>query len=281
MATAAAAPSSMHDAARTTCSRSASPRSRAHRVVPIDRCPVLAPALDGAIEAAWAIAEALAPDAQAARHPGHGHRCRPRCRRARLGSADRRADGGPRRDRRSPPSRPPDPARRDGGAADEADGGDRPRPRGAAAGRLPAGNGGGRSRPGAAGGGALHRGENGGRPVLRRRTIRAAARRTRPRHRGRQRRRTRSLPCSAPPRSARPQADRGAGARPLPPAVRAGRAQALRCRRVRSATPGRRGAGAGARGVAGARSWSRCRAIRRPSRAMRVSSSTAAIGSSE
>ena len=34
---------------------------RAHDVVPIDRCPVLAHALDGAIEAARAIAEALAP----------------------------------------------------------------------------------------------------------------------------------------------------------------------------------------------------------------------------
>jgi 23S rRNA (uracil1939-C5)-methyltransferase len=33
---------------------------RAHQVVAIDRCPVLAPALDGAIAAAWAIAEALA-----------------------------------------------------------------------------------------------------------------------------------------------------------------------------------------------------------------------------
>jgi len=33
---------------------------RAHRVVAIDHCPVLAPALAGAIEAAWAIAEALA-----------------------------------------------------------------------------------------------------------------------------------------------------------------------------------------------------------------------------
>jgi 23S rRNA (uracil1939-C5)-methyltransferase len=34
---------------------------RAHRVVAIDRCPVLAPSLDGAIEAGWAIAEALEP----------------------------------------------------------------------------------------------------------------------------------------------------------------------------------------------------------------------------
>jgi 23S rRNA (uracil1939-C5)-methyltransferase len=32
---------------------------RAHHIVPIDRCPILAPGLAGAIEAAWAIAEAL------------------------------------------------------------------------------------------------------------------------------------------------------------------------------------------------------------------------------
>jgi 23S rRNA (uracil1939-C5)-methyltransferase len=33
----------------------------AHRIVPIDRCPILAPGLAGAINAAWAIAETLAP----------------------------------------------------------------------------------------------------------------------------------------------------------------------------------------------------------------------------
>jgi 23S rRNA (uracil1939-C5)-methyltransferase len=32
---------------------------RAHRVVAIDRCPILAPSLDGALKAAWAIAEAM------------------------------------------------------------------------------------------------------------------------------------------------------------------------------------------------------------------------------
>jgi 23S rRNA (uracil1939-C5)-methyltransferase len=35
---------------------------RAHHVVPIDRCPVLAPELGGAIEAAWALAELLQPE---------------------------------------------------------------------------------------------------------------------------------------------------------------------------------------------------------------------------
>jgi 23S rRNA (uracil1939-C5)-methyltransferase len=34
---------------------------RAHQLVAIDRCPVLAPALDGAVPAAWAIAEVLEP----------------------------------------------------------------------------------------------------------------------------------------------------------------------------------------------------------------------------
>src|SRR5215475_5396414 len=34
---------------------------RAHHVVAIDRCPVLAPSLDGAIAAAWTLAEALEP----------------------------------------------------------------------------------------------------------------------------------------------------------------------------------------------------------------------------
>jgi 23S rRNA (uracil1939-C5)-methyltransferase len=34
---------------------------RAHHVVAIDRCPILAPALDGAIATAWAVSEPLAP----------------------------------------------------------------------------------------------------------------------------------------------------------------------------------------------------------------------------
>jgi 23S rRNA (uracil1939-C5)-methyltransferase len=34
---------------------------RSHQVVAIDRCPVLSPALDGAIQAAWPVAEALEP----------------------------------------------------------------------------------------------------------------------------------------------------------------------------------------------------------------------------
>jgi 23S rRNA (uracil1939-C5)-methyltransferase len=38
--------------------------ARAHRVVAIDRCPVLSKSLDGAIETAWEIAEALGPTAK-------------------------------------------------------------------------------------------------------------------------------------------------------------------------------------------------------------------------
>ncbi|MFK8253450.1 class I SAM-dependent RNA methyltransferase [Ancylobacter terrae] len=34
---------------------------RSHAIVPIDRCPILDPALDGALPAAWAVAEVLAP----------------------------------------------------------------------------------------------------------------------------------------------------------------------------------------------------------------------------
>jgi 23S rRNA (uracil1939-C5)-methyltransferase len=34
---------------------------QAHHIVPIDRCPILAPGLGGVIEAAWALAEALRP----------------------------------------------------------------------------------------------------------------------------------------------------------------------------------------------------------------------------
>lgn len=38
--------------------------ARAHQVIPIDRCPVLAKSLDGALQAAWSIAEALGPAAK-------------------------------------------------------------------------------------------------------------------------------------------------------------------------------------------------------------------------
>src|SRR5258707_1089213 len=35
---------------------------RAHHIVAIDRCPVLAPSLDGAVAAAWAVSEVLKPE---------------------------------------------------------------------------------------------------------------------------------------------------------------------------------------------------------------------------
>ncbi|HVV61168.1 MAG TPA: methyltransferase [Pseudolabrys sp.] len=35
--------------------------ARSHQIVAIDKCPILAPGLDGAVEAAWAIAETLRP----------------------------------------------------------------------------------------------------------------------------------------------------------------------------------------------------------------------------
>ena len=35
--------------------------AQAHHIVPIDRCPILSPALDGALAAAWAIAQMLDP----------------------------------------------------------------------------------------------------------------------------------------------------------------------------------------------------------------------------
>ena len=46
---------------RAACSKSASRRCARITSSAIDRCPVLAPSLDGAIPAAWAVAEALAP----------------------------------------------------------------------------------------------------------------------------------------------------------------------------------------------------------------------------
>ena len=58
------------DAGAPCCMPAAAPRDilevgfaalHAHRIVAIDRCPILAPGLAGAIEAAWAIAETLAP----------------------------------------------------------------------------------------------------------------------------------------------------------------------------------------------------------------------------
>ena len=64
--------------------------ARSHRIVPIDRCPVLAPVLAGAIKIAWSAGGSAAAPAQAARYPDHRDRCRPRRRPARQRTADRR-----------------------------------------------------------------------------------------------------------------------------------------------------------------------------------------------
>ena len=61
---------------------------RAHQLVAIDHCPVLAPSLNGAIEAAWAIAEALAAERKPLDIQATATRSRPRHRRARIGAAD-------------------------------------------------------------------------------------------------------------------------------------------------------------------------------------------------
>ena len=160
---------------------------RAHQIIAIDRCPILAPALDGAIAAAWAIAETI----ETMRKPldiqvtatengldvdvrgsgplttGGDHGARARCRAAPAGAAhaswrDRRAARGPDRHHG-------------------------PRAGHAAARRLPAGDRRRRSRAGGAGAGALRQGRQNRRPVCRRRTVRAAACRTRAHHRRRQR----------------------------------------------------------------------------------------------
>ena len=189
-------------------------------------------------------------NAQAARHSGHGDRDRPRCRRARIRPADRRADGRARRDRRSPPSRAPHPPWRDGGAADEADAADRARPSSRCL-RVPSCRQPPPAKPAWRGWWQTHCA--GARTVAdlfcgvgpfalrlaERARITAAD--------------NDAAAIAALQRAATgaqgPQADRGARARPLPPPVRAGRTQAIRRRRVRSAAAGRRGAGARARGV--------------------------------
>ena len=73
---------------------------RAHHIVAIDRCPVLAPSLDGAIAAAWAVAEALAPQKKPLDIQVDRDRRRHRHGRARLRPAEPGADeraGAPRR----------------------------------------------------------------------------------------------------------------------------------------------------------------------------------------
>ena len=129
MARAAAASSFMPAAARHDVLEVGFSAARAHQVIPIDRCPVLAKSLDGALKAAWAIAELLEPAAQAARHSCHRDRYRARYRRARLGPVDSDGNGGARPARRfaqSGAAHPPWRVDRAGAAADNSHGiGDR------------------------------------------------------------------------------------------------------------------------------------------------------------
>ena len=179
---------------------------------PIDRCPILARSLDGAIDAAWAIAEALDATRKAARHPDHRDRRRARRRRARLRPADGAADGGARARCAGAQSRPPHPPRRIDRAAASADRAHRQRDRGAAAGGVPAGDRGRRGDARAARARRLRGRRDHRRPVCRRRPVRAPARRARPRRR-RRRRRSRARRAQArvrrpPPASSRSTVER-------------------------------------------------------------------------
>ena len=117
------------------------PRSRLHRAAHAPdhrhrRMPDPGAGLeDGAIQAAWAIAELLKPTEQAARYSGHRHRQRHGYRRARRRSVVDQADGGAGAHRRRVSPRPRHAARRNGAATRAADAQDRPR-LGAAAARA-------------------------------------------------------------------------------------------------------------------------------------------------
>ena len=161
---------------------------RAHHIVSIDRCPVLAPALDGAIPAAWALAEALGAmkkplDIQVTATDagldvdvrGSGglppQRAAALVRLAETHRLARLTRHGELIAQRATPTV------RIGKAHGRA-----------AARRLPAGDRGRRGGAGAARRRACRQRQAGRRPVLRRRSVRAAPRRARPRGRGRCRR---------------------------------------------------------------------------------------------
>ena len=149
-----------------------------HDVIPIHRCPILDPALDGRDRCRLGARRAAdVEDAgdQAARHPGHRDRQRPRCRRARLRSV---ADGighGALARRRAAPPRAADAARRAGAAAPAADIADGPRRGDAAAGLVPASNRRRRRDACVSRRGARRQGQGGRRPLLRRRSLCLAA----------------------------------------------------------------------------------------------------------
>ena len=128
MAKAAAAPRCMRGAGAHDMLEVGFTAPRAHHIVAIDRCPILAPGLDGAIAAAWAIAEILKP-AESRSTSRRPHRHRHGRRRARLGTADPARATALARVAEQQQARPPHPPRRTGGAAEPADDANRPRAR--------------------------------------------------------------------------------------------------------------------------------------------------------
>src|SRR6185437_2429256 len=162
--------------------------AQSHDVIPVDRCPILDPALNGALEAAWALAEALISVGKP-RYPGDGHRERPRCRRARLRSTDGGDDRGAVADRGEALPGAADAAWRAGADAERTHPRHRPRAADLAAGLVPAGDGCRRRGACRAGGKACRPLQTHRRSLLRRRSVRTAARQALARERLRQRRR--------------------------------------------------------------------------------------------
>ncbi len=249
---------------------------KAHQVVAIDRCPILAPGLAGAIPAAWAIAEALGAvrkplDIQVtATDAGldvdvRGSGPLPAADTARLAAVAAQHRLARLTRHGEIVAQHASPTIRIGRAQ-----------RAAAAGRVPAGDRGGGGGAGQPGAGALRRGANGGRPVRRRGTVRAAPCRAGARHRRRRRCRRGGGIDERGGGSARPQADPRRAARPVPPSVHRRRARGIRRRGARSAAAGCRSAGARARRFIRSGRGRRSRAIPRPSPAMPASSPTAA-----
>ena len=229
-----------------TCSRRLR-RAARPPIAAIHRCPIL-DRVDGAIAAAWAIAETVKTmrkplDIQATATEGGLE-----CRLARIRAADDVRNHGAGARRRAAPA---------GTARVTARSSRNGRPRRSpwaahalfSARGVPAGDRGRRSRAGGAGAGALRQGRQNCGPVRRCRAVRTAARRTRARHRRRQRQGRGRRAQTRRRDDAGPQADRGGDARPVPAADGGSRAK-RRLRRIRPAAPGRRGAGTRARGSA-------------------------------
>ena len=218
---------------------------RAHVIVPIDRCPVLAPSMKGVIDIAWKIAEALSPLGKPLDIHATGTlngldidvRGSGPLDPAHLGALVRVAGAVPiaritrHGEMVTQTRRPHDPHGQGIGAA--------------AAGAVSAGDGNGRGHARPARGGACRQGEIGRRPVLRHRPVRAAACRNLPRHRDRQRPGRDRRAYARRAIDARPETGHRATARSVSRPAFGDRALRLRCDRVRSAASG--GGGAGAR----------------------------------